>query len=375
MLHKNRGAGLVSVSALREVASRFMKGDGGGASVIAAVALPVVIGAAALSLEFGTGLLFRVENQNLADISAHAAALSYARTSGDAPLKQAVARGVAANIAALNGVNPDRLELTFSQDASGRDLVRAEIDATHRLMLARVLSNNSELAVVVSALARIGNASPGYACVLGLNGGEIDDATIIGGNVSVNLSYCSLASNNEFRINGNPDINAHCTSPGNDLTEGKCRDGWNRGGPFEDPYHDRLNWSTDCSSSGKALEAGQLEPGLHCITSVNLKGQDRVEGTGVTLFFAPGIDFDMQGGQTLAISPPSDGELKGVLIYAPGSRIDLAGTSDLIGLDCFGVVAQYIILRGTNRFEGECEEARNLGLDGRPTGADVRLVR
>ena len=55
MLHNKRVSGLVGVSPPRMIVSRFMKADGGGVAAIAAVALPVVIGAAVLCARDGLG--------------------------------------------------------------------------------------------------------------------------------------------------------------------------------------------------------------------------------------------------------------------------------------------------------------------------------
>ncbi|HET7410050.1 MAG TPA: pilus assembly protein TadG-related protein, partial [Paracoccaceae bacterium] len=219
--------------------SRF-RGDASGAvAVIAALTLPILIGFSALALEYGHGLLIRAENQRVADLASYAAAAVHV-DEPDQDLKEARASTTAINVAALNGVQIEEDDVEFPEDDDGNDLVRVRIQTQRDLLLARVLGDFAELEINVAATTLISEGDPGYACVLALEGGTVEDALTVAGNFTLNLDHCSLASNNEFRINGNPTINAHCTSPGADRTEGKCQDGWNRGGPFEDPHE--IDW-------------------------------------------------------------------------------------------------------------------------------------
>ncbi len=47
---------------------------------MAALALPLIVGFAALSTEYGYGLLVRDQNQRIADLASYAGALAYGNT-------------------------------------------------------------------------------------------------------------------------------------------------------------------------------------------------------------------------------------------------------------------------------------------------------
>ncbi len=79
--------------------SRFARHRGGTVSIIAALALPLLLGFVALVGEFGYGLVVKVENQRTADMASFAAALAYSSTNSTTTMT-----AVAQNVAVLNGV-------------------------------------------------------------------------------------------------------------------------------------------------------------------------------------------------------------------------------------------------------------------------------
>jgi len=81
----------------------------GSISVLSALTIVAVIGFSALALEFGNGLLQRVENQRIADIAAYGGALVYNSTGSTSSTSSAVG-----NIAALNGLSSTFLSCEFT---------------------------------------------------------------------------------------------------------------------------------------------------------------------------------------------------------------------------------------------------------------------
>jgi uncharacterized membrane protein len=55
----------------------FCRRQDGSVTIIAAIAIPILIGFIALAAEFGHGLVTKTENQRVADLSAYAGALAY----------------------------------------------------------------------------------------------------------------------------------------------------------------------------------------------------------------------------------------------------------------------------------------------------------
>lgn len=188
-------AGKRCITALGTRARRFWRDTEAAVGVIGAVTLPALIGVAALSLEYGNGLLVRVETQRVADIATYSAAVAYTRAGGDRQQKRLAAEQAANSIAALNGVSTERIILIFNEDDT---IVRANLRSEQRLILARVIDGASELDVVVSAVARIGEAD-GAACVVALDPGG--SGIVMSGSADITALDCGVASNAGISMN------------------------------------------------------------------------------------------------------------------------------------------------------------------------------
>src|SRR5665213_2857158 len=71
----------------------------GSITVMAAAMFPVLIGFSGLGVEYGYGLLTRVENQRTADLAAYSGALAYNSSGSTTTMSSVVS-----SIAAVNGV-------------------------------------------------------------------------------------------------------------------------------------------------------------------------------------------------------------------------------------------------------------------------------
>ncbi|MGA8754776.1 MAG: pilus assembly protein TadG-related protein [Stellaceae bacterium] len=143
-----------------DVFRRYWHDEQGAISVLAAFVLVAVVGVSALALEYGHGLLQKVENQRAADLAAYGGALVYNSTgSSDS------ATSAASNIAALNGLSSG-VTPSYVSSPSGDGNHAIEVTATTNLPLelARVLTSNTTLPVSATAYAEINSSAPG--CIM-----------------------------------------------------------------------------------------------------------------------------------------------------------------------------------------------------------------
>jgi len=169
-------------------------------AVITALALSVVIGMTALSVEYGNALVTRTETQRVADMASYSAAIAYTLQSGDQNVRRAAAINAASDIAELNGIASERVSLNFEQsDGLQTDsLIHAIIESTQPLALARVINTEQTLNISVLSVAQIGNANSS-ACALALN--PSGAGLVLSGSGAISAIGCSVASNAAVRIN------------------------------------------------------------------------------------------------------------------------------------------------------------------------------
>jgi hypothetical protein len=165
----------------------FTGEERGAISILGAFLLVAVIGVSALALEYGHGLLQRVEDQRVADLAAYGGALVYGSTSSSTS-----AASAASNIAALNGISSGvSPSVVTSPTGDGNDAVKVTVTTNVPLLLARVLTTNTTLPVSATAYAEIKANAPG--CIIALNGAGTG-VTVTGG-ATVSAPGCAVASN------------------------------------------------------------------------------------------------------------------------------------------------------------------------------------
>ena len=177
-----------------DVFRRYWHDEQGAISVLAAFVLVAVVGVSALALEYGHGLLQKVENQRAADLAAYGGALVYNSTgSSDS------ATSAASNIAALNGLSSG-VTPSYVSSPSGDGNHAIEVTATTNLPLelARVLTSNTTLPVSATAYAEINSSAPG--CIIALNSGGT--GIVADGGTNITANNCAVASNNAVTLSG-----------------------------------------------------------------------------------------------------------------------------------------------------------------------------
>jgi len=160
----------------------------GSISVLSALAIFAVIGFSALALEFGHGLLRRVENQRIADISAYGGALVFNSTSSTT-----TAGFAAQNLASLNGLTSSAANpsVVNSPTGDGNQAVQVTVTTSDPLLLAAVLTTSPTLSVSATSYAELKANAPG--CIIALS--NSGTGVTVNGGATVSAPNCAVASN------------------------------------------------------------------------------------------------------------------------------------------------------------------------------------
>lgn len=190
--------------AARALVTRFAADRSGSVALVAAIVLPVLLGAAALVGEYGNALLHKAENQRVADLASYAGALAYIENASEDEMREAAYR-----IARLNGVDPAGVlpALVDLPGASGTKAVRVDINTSHPLILAQVLGTGPEVGAAAGALTELGTASAPPVeeeeggtggCIVALAPGG--SGITLSGGTSITANDCVVSSNNSLAV-------------------------------------------------------------------------------------------------------------------------------------------------------------------------------
>lgn len=177
----------------RQRLGRALRDRRGAVSVVAALALPVLIGFSALVGEYGHGLLVKSENQRVADLAAYAGALAYNATGSTASMTSA-----ADAVAGLNGVPAASVSanLVASPTGSGAQAVQVRVQTTIPLYLSQVLSSRTSLTVGATSYAELSAQAGGCIIALSSSGSGVS----LSGGTSVTTTGCSVTSNASIAV-------------------------------------------------------------------------------------------------------------------------------------------------------------------------------
>ncbi|ACP22268.1 hypothetical protein NGR_b08120 (plasmid) [Sinorhizobium fredii NGR234] len=114
----------------------WLKDESGTVAVIAAVTLPVLVGAMGLGAETGYWYLKDRKLQHAADVSAHAAAVRY-RAGDQKPALETTAK----RIAMASGYSPGSLSVSTGAGAGGSHKVTVELSETHPRLFSSIFSS------------------------------------------------------------------------------------------------------------------------------------------------------------------------------------------------------------------------------------------
>lgn len=381
------------ISTITETARRLATDTTGAVAIVVALSLPVLLGFAALSLEYGSSIVTKSQNQRTSDIAAYSAAFEYNNMlSSDADQRVAAATAAAEHAASLNGVSSG-VFVSFD-NAANATYVDVEISEEKPLVLSQLIRAEQNLTVNTASRVSLGDAGI-IPCILALGDGKSDGFTVNGNAGTFELDGCGVAANGQIAANGQT-IDAACAAPSFKKPGITCESEMDQQ-DFTDPFSDLTNWPIDptddavCDFTGSfpddlATQVGgkgnsaeyQLRSGVLCVDSFS--GDFPVfsdpGGSGSTLILKAGVDFEMKGNDSFGITPPINGNFAGVAIYAPESNIRMSGNPDfsIDGFGCSGLVANSMTFNGNVTLKAECDEKdTNFGAgsnNGRP-----RLIR
>jgi Flp pilus assembly protein TadG len=163
----------------------------GSIAIMSALCLPLVLGFAALSIEYGYGLLVRDENQRAADLASYAGALAYSNTNSEDQMREAALR-----VIKLNGIDTANatVSLTTSPKDARNQAVHVGVTTTNTLFLAPILGASSKLDIATEAYSSLGTAQNG--CIIALD--KSSTGVTLSGGVQVNAGNCYVASNSNL---------------------------------------------------------------------------------------------------------------------------------------------------------------------------------
>jgi Flp pilus assembly protein TadG len=387
----------------------------GAIAVVTALALPAIIGLAALGSEVGTWYVARRTMQGAADSAAFSAATDVMM--GDTSGYAAAAKSVTASYHFTDGsnntvvtVNKPPASGPYSANSSAVEVI---ITQTRASLLARSILPS--LTLTARAVAIAGNAAG--SCVLALDP-TASGAITANGNPTVDLN-CGIATNSSsssaLLLNGNATINATSASiVGNYLINGPSRlntpDTKIGAPPTADPYEslqvppyggcDHTNFTIN------GLGTYHIQPGVYCggITingsptvifdagatpeasiytidggSFTVNGSPNVSGSGVSVVLTSSThssygNMAINGTPTLDLTAPSSGPMAGMVFFqdrnAPsgGSNV-FNGTSDSVIGGVLYFPQQQVTLNGNPTAGDACMQlvARTVTFNGHPS--------
>ena len=325
--------------------ARSLRDDkSGNVAAIFALALVPVVGLVGAAVDYSRGNATRTSMQAAVDAMALNLVRSASSLTGD-QLSQKTTDGF--NALFDGSQTQGGAQVNAQYNAQARSLT---VSATGSIKTDFMgVMGLSSLAVGARAVAVI--IGDGTACVLALNK-NASGAAIAQGSTTVNLSGCSLYDNSgnasALTVGGSAKLSALSVGvvggiSGN--TAITATNGVNTGiSPIPDPYakltmpfysgcdahnftaKDKVTIDPGVYCGGMKLNAGAdvtLNPGLYFIDKGDLtvNGGAKLTGTGVTIIFTSSTmsnwpTASINGGANISLTPPTDGPMVGVSMYA-----------------------------------------------------------
>ncbi len=405
------------------LASRFVTNRKGSIATMAALSMPLLLGAAALGTEAGYWLTQKSKLRGLTDGAAITAANLYQRRADQATIEASVKEALA-----KSGINTSTLFLDIDLPAAAGDPLKVVTRIPGERYFSTALWNGT---IAIDARTDI-EFSAGNVCVLAASP-TADGALNMGGSSLANFSGCLAASNStsssSIAFSGSSQLTAGClysagyvldaaghttlecsnlmtgrrevalplanmTQP---LTPARCNNA-----PNFNP-NSTVTVSPGCYSSNFNMKGiVHFQPGVYILNSANFtaNAQAIITGTDVTFILKGDSTVDFNGGANIQLKAPEEGSgaaYEGILFWgstAAGTRIHkINGSAGSIfqGLmsfanddvqfngnsgvtsSCLRLVGKTVALRGNTDFNSECDAA--LGGLAMTAGNQMRIIR
>jgi Flp pilus assembly protein TadG len=399
---------------------RMLTSRSGNVGIIFALAMPLVIGSAALSVETSYWYYKQHQLQAAADNAAFAAGLD-ARNGQTVAVLDATALNVATQNTYDNSLGTIVVENPPSSGPYAGNTAAVTVTLTQREQ--RFFTQLfSSAPVIVKATATSVFQTTSDACILALDPGASGAATFTG-NSSLTLNGCVVMSNSiasdSVYVWGAANLTTNCVMSAGGyadhggLTETACNAPTTNAPAAPDPYKNLPAPAVDTShcanGNGANLNPGtycggltlkgntNLKPGVYVINGgvLDFNANANITGSGVTFFLTNGATVTMNGNAAVNISAPTSGTYAGILFYgdrnSPGLTEKFNGTagSQMTGAiyfptdnvtylgnfsganGCTYIVADTVSYSGNTNFNVNCT---NYGMAPIPAGAAVKLV-
>ena len=393
----------------------------GGTLAVFAVALPVILGAFAVSVEAGYWMKSKSDVQMIADMAAFAGAKEL-ETNTVAKTK------IVTKLDAMNnGFDFETGRITVNSppstgDYAGYDAVEVIIVQQGLKFFSGIVDDRNIQYEVRAVAATLANTE---ACALALST-TANNSIYATGSAIVDLEGCSIGSNSQsasaIKFHGSADVDSDCIYSaggieGEERADLNCTAGKTDAPQIDDPFSDLeapdlsvAPW-VDCqtpdhvSGFNYELEAGRycnnmdikgeysLDPGTYVFDGIEVKftgGSASLVGTGVTIILMNGATFkNLNGGSEINITAPTaEGPYKGVaifgdpdtqtagttisfngsansviqgLVYFPNQNLEFGGNTGSDTTNCTLLIANTIELSGNSELEmSGCESSFGL---------------
>jgi len=350
---------------------RLLRDRSGAAAMLAAIAMPIMVGFAGFAVEVGLWHGQKRLLQSAADAGAMGAALTQFNLGGHTAELAAATNDIQANGITVSGnttvdVNDPPLSGNYKGGTYAGKAVEVILKQPQNVLMMRVIPGISQATtnIAVRAVA-LQSSLPGPACVISLEpatAGILDSGT-----PNLTLKKCGAASNSSSSSSSMTDKgNAKVTADYVHLS-GECDTcvlGQNlvtsnyidNGSRVADPYHtmsapttsggtqvdpkvskNTATLSPGTYTKGLSITGGAvtLSSGVYVISgstsSLKITGGS-VSGTDVTFVIANGASVDIEGNTSVNISAPTTGTYAHMLFYGAGATtknngIKFTGTS------------------------------------------------
>lgn len=315
---------------LGDILRRALQDRSGGVAILFALAMPVLIGFAALATEVGVWYLQRRTLQTVADVAAMSAAYEILAATGEetsAALQEAERHGVTSGprIEILVNTPP-----TFGAFAGDANAVEIQIQEQRVLLFAGLFSSET-VAIASRAVARVN--PDGLACILALDPTAYR-AVDVAGTANLSMEGCMLAANSDnseaVAIRGNAEVSALALVTSGDYSVSgsgelvTTRPPITGAPPLPDPYAGRpVPTGGSCSHTGFSYTNGtllQLLPGTFC-DGMSIGGQSQVN-LAPGEYVVRGGSLSINAGATITCSDCTGG--RGVTFVLTGSGSNYA---------------------------------------------------
>lgn len=323
----------------------------GNVSIIFALASPIVIGSAALSVETSYWYFKKHQLQAAADDAAYAAAMELRNGSS-----QAAVTSAAQTAAGQNGYNSATGAIAVQTPPSSGpyagvgSAVTVTLSQPLQRFFTQVFSNTP---VVETASATANYQTSADACVLALDQSASKGA-YFSGSSQLTLTGCVVMSDSfsssSVYVWGASSLTASCVissggvqTKSGGLNDTGCSQPMTDVPPAPDPFPSLPAppvASACASGSGGTLQPGTycgglslkgdvtLQPGVYVINggTLDINGNANITGSGVTFYLTGGATVQMNGNATVNLSAPTSGTYSGILFYGDRSDTGLSET-------------------------------------------------